>query len=184
MLPLTWTTVLGGVCRYGDRETPREVSTLHWTVTPITYGQLDEPTVDQDLPITGINQDDAAGIAADLDGRLPTSVEWEWMAAGPERRRYPWGDDDWQPPLARLGPAGHHRPGPVGTHPAGATPDGVNDVAGCVWEWTSTPTMGHGRIIRGGSYASAPLYARCTFLNIAPEVLRSPGIGLRVVRPA
>jgi iron(II)-dependent oxidoreductase len=55
-------------------------------------------------------------------------------------------------------------------------------VAGNVWEWTASPAMGDGYVIRGGSYASAPLYAQCTFLNAAPAELRSAGIGLRVVR--
>jgi iron(II)-dependent oxidoreductase len=42
--------------------------------------------------------------------------------------------------------------------------------------------MGGGAVIRGGSFASTPAYAQCTFLNAAPAELRSPGIGLRVVR--
>ena len=44
--------------------------------------------------------------------------------------------------------------------------------------------MGGGYVIRGGSYASKPLYARTTFLNAAPAELRSPGISVRPVRTA
>jgi iron(II)-dependent oxidoreductase len=58
----------------------------------------------------------------------------------------------------------------------------VLDLAGNVWEWTSSPAMGGGRIIRGGSYASPPLYAQTTFLNAAPAEHRSPGISVRPVR--
>ena len=70
----------------------------------------------------------------------------------------------------------------MGRFPAGATPEGMLDVAGNVWEWTATAAMGNGYVIRGGSYASQPAYARTTFLNAAPAGLRSPGLGFRVVR--
>lgn len=52
-------------------------------------------------------------------------------------------------------------------------------MAGNVWEWTATAVWGNGFVLHGGSYASPPLYAKCTFLNAAPAELRSPGIGLR-----
>jgi iron(II)-dependent oxidoreductase len=104
------------------------------------------------------------------------------MAAGPGRRRYPWGEAEWDPSLANLLPAGSSGPVRAGRFPAGATPEGMLDVAGNVWEWTATPAMGNGYVIRGGSYASQPAYARTTFLNAAPAALRSPGLGFRVVR--
>jgi iron(II)-dependent oxidoreductase len=104
------------------------------------------------------------------------------MAAGSQRRRWPWGDEEWQPGYANLRDAGHGSLTPVNAHPAGATPEGLLDVAGNVWEWTAHATMGGSAVLRGGSYASPPLYARCTFVNAAPAELRSAGIGLRVVR--
>ena len=104
------------------------------------------------------------------------------MAAGAARRRYPWGDDDWWPGRAALLPSGFSRPVRAGSHPEGATPEGVLDVAGNVWEWTATTVVGGGHVIRGGSYASQLLYAQTTFRNAAPAELRSPGIGVRVVR--
>jgi formylglycine-generating enzyme len=63
-------------------------------------------------------------------------------------------------------------------------PQGLLDVAGNVREWTATRVMGGGYVIRGGSYASKPLYARCTFLNAVHAQRRSPGIGVRPVRSA
>jgi iron(II)-dependent oxidoreductase len=182
--PLSWTRIEGGVCRYGDAGRRVPVPCLLWSTTPLTIGHLDAPGDDADGPLTGVSQADAAAIAQRLGGRLPRSVEWEWMAACPSRRLHPWGDDPWRPARAQLAPSGQYYPSPVGRHPAGATPDGMLDVAGCVWEWTATLTMGDGAVIRGGSYASVPLYARCTFLNAAPIELASPGIGLRVVRAA
>jgi iron(II)-dependent oxidoreductase len=173
--------VAGGTCLFGDRGRPVAVPTLWWTATPITDADLGT-TAGTALPVTMIDRDEAAALARRLGGRLPRSVEWEWMATGPARRRYPWGDQDWTEGRAVLLPTGHEGPRPAGSCPGGATPDGLLDVAGNVWEWTATTVLGGGAIIRGGSYASPPLYARCTFLNAAPAELRSPGIGFRLVR--
>lgn len=182
-----WMEVPGGTCLYGDAARPRPVATLLVAETPLTTHHL---TADTDskcgagLPIIGIDHAQAGRLAATLGGRLPTSTEWEWIAAGPHRRSYPWGEQPWTPGRANLS-ADTCRPiaaGPVGRYRLGATPDGVLDMAGNVWEWTASTVMGGGAIIRGGSYASPPLYARTTFLNAAPLERRSPGISVRPVR--
>ncbi|MGH3737674.1 MAG: formylglycine-generating enzyme family protein [Micromonosporaceae bacterium] len=187
-MPLRWIPVPGGTCLFGDAARPRPVADLLVAATPLTYTQIDRVhrAEDGEHPVTGVDHADAARLAALVGGRLPTSVEWEWLAAGPGRRLYPWGDQPWTPSLARLqGPGSEHsRPGAVGGHPQGTTPEGLLDLAGNVWEWTATPVMGGGRIVRGGSYASKPLYGRCAFLNAVHAERRSPGIGVRPVRPA
>lgn len=181
---IEWIEVPGGTCAFGDDARQIEVDTLLWTRTPITYAQLrGEDTGTPGLhPVTGLTHAQAIQVAHVLDGRLPTSAEWEWMAAGPTRRRWPWGDQEWTPELANLHGSGLDATSPVNAHPAGATPEGLLDVAGNVWEWTARSTMGNGVVLRGGSYASLPLYAQSTFLNAAPAELTSDGIGLRVVR--
>jgi formylglycine-generating enzyme required for sulfatase activity len=181
-MDVTWILLEGGTCPVGDRARPVAVGTLWWSAIPITRGQLGVGAAEPRLPATGLTFDEAGAIAAELGGRLPTGQEWEWAAAGAGRRRYPWGGDDWAPERANLRPAGHGRVLPAGAHPAGATPDGLLDMAGNVWEWTASRWLhGDGAGLRGGSYNSLPLYARCTFLNAAPRWLRSPGIGFRVV---
>lgn len=182
-MDITWVLVPGGVCRYGDEGRPRNIAPLYWTATPLTADQLAIPG-EAGLPITEICQREAGELAAGVGGRLPRSTEWEWMAAGPQRHRYPWGDQPWEPKLANLRESGHGAPIPVTAHRQGATWAGLYDVAGNVWEWTHTPVMGDGYVIRGGSFASLPLYAKCTFLNAAPAELRSAGIGVRAVREA
>ncbi|WP_182883924.1 formylglycine-generating enzyme family protein [Microbispora sp. H10949] len=175
-MDVTWILVPGGTCRYGDDGRPVGIAPLYWSATPVAG--------DSGHPLTGLNREEAAAAARAFGGRLPKSAEWEWMAAGPDRRLYPWGDQPWRPELANLRESKLAQPGPVGAHPAGATPLGLLDVAGNVWEWTASTIMGGGAIIRGGSFASPPLYAQCTFLNAAPTELRSRGIGFRVVREA
>lgn len=183
-----WVLVPGGTCRYGDAARPLSIPDLLVAQTPITWRNFGARTMagGGDLPVTGIDHAEAARLAAEAGGRLPTSGEWEWVAAGPERRLYPWGEDPWTPDRAVLTAAGHTPRGPqsVGRRAAGAAPHGVLDLAGNVWEWTATPVMGGGYIIRGGSYASKPLYARTTFINAAPAERRSCGISVRPVKPA
>jgi sulfatase modifying factor 1 len=177
-----WILIDGGLCRFGDDARPVQVRPLCWTITPVTPRHLGDRGPWADIPVTGISHAEAAAIAAELDCRLPRSAEWEWMAAGTARRRYPWGGADWDTRRAALLPCGHTGPVPVGDHPDGCTPEGMLDVAGNVWEWTATSVLGGGFVVRGGSYASRPLYAQTTFLNAAPAELRSPGIGVRLVR--
>ncbi|GAA2685884.1 MULTISPECIES: SUMF1/EgtB/PvdO family nonheme iron enzyme [Actinosynnema] len=183
-MDVEWIEVPGGTCAFGDRAKPIEISTLLWTRTPITWAQLEDGLPDDRgrHPVTGLTHAQADEFARALGGRLPTSAEWEWMAGGAARRTWPWGEQQWTPELANLRDSGLDTTSPVDAHPAGATPEGLLDVAGNVWEWTLRVTMGNGVTLRGGSYASQPLYARTTFLNAAPAELASPGIGFRVVR--
>lgn len=187
-IPLRWVPILGGTCRFGDSACPAVVGDLLVAVTPLTYRHLNRAgeAADADLPITGLGHAEASRLAELVGGRLPTSVEWEWLAGGLRRRPHPWGEQPWAPHLARLrGPAVEYEgPGPVGGYLAGATPQGLLDVAGNVWEWTASRVMGGGYVIRGGSYASKPLYGRSTFLNAVHAERRSPGIGVRPVRSA
>jgi len=136
--------------------------------------------------------------------RPPTEPEWEKAARGDEGRRWPWGDE-WVDGRANTEKAGIGETSAVGCFPAGASPYGLLDVAGNVWEWTSSkwgrtsvyrPDYGYPydpadgredpagpdlRAVRGGSWGSNQRDARCAYRGwVIPGGFNNP-LGFRVV---
>jgi formylglycine-generating enzyme required for sulfatase activity len=116
--------------------------------------------------------------------RLPVDTEWAW-AAGGGTRKYPWGDPD--PDETRANYGGNvGATTPVGIYPAGATPEGLYDMAGNVWEWQENRTDKDKvvRALRGGSWFSGSGNLRCDERSYDLPDLRNILFGFRVVRPS
>ena len=128
--------VAAGICRKaGERITDNSIA-------------YDASFFADTYPVVGVSWNDATTFCQWVGGRLPTEVEWERAARGSDGRRYPWGDT-FDPSRANLG-SGH--PSPVGSFPAGASPYGVLDMAGNVFEWTATQE-GSNYVVRGGGWS-------------------------------
>lgn len=121
---------------------------------------------DAALPVTRLQWAEATNYCrwkhAD-GGDLPSEEQWEAAARGESGRRYPWGDT-YDLAAANTAAARRTGPAPVGTFPRGATPEGVHDLIGNVWEWTRSPMQAYPGgaafadslkayyVIRGGAY--------------------------------
>ncbi|MCB1036614.1 MAG: SUMF1/EgtB/PvdO family nonheme iron enzyme, partial [Acidobacteria bacterium] len=85
-------------------------------------------------PVTGVSWYEADAYCRWRGGRLPTDAQWEYAARGEEGRKYPWGKAEPTDSHACFDYRIGYAP-PVGVYPLGATPDGLHDLAGGVWEW-------------------------------------------------
>jgi gamma-glutamyl hercynylcysteine S-oxide synthase len=157
-------------------------------------------------PVVHVSFHEALAYATWAGKRLPTEAEWEkaarWDPATGRSRRFPWGDEDPTPEHANLGQR-HLQPAPVGAYPAGASPMGVHQLVGDVWEWLASgwepyPGFeafpykeysevffgGDYRTLRGGSFGTDADVARATFRNWDLPVRRQIFAGFRCARDA
>jgi iron(II)-dependent oxidoreductase len=150
------------------------------------------------VPVTWVSLEDARAYAKWAGKRLPHEWEWQYAAQGTDDRTYPWGNT-WK---ADAVPNPSHdrvlnEPDNVDAHPSGASPFGVMDMVGNVWQWTDEYTDEHTRagILRGGSHYQ-PLGSIWYFpqayrndehgklLMMAPSYDRSGTLGFRCVKDA
>lgn len=156
------------------------------------------PTGWENKPVTWISIEDARAYAAWAGKRLPHEWEWQYAAQGTDERLYPWGNA-WRAELVPKPEQGRTLQGPdhVDAHPDGASPFGIMDMIGNVWQWTDEYVDEHTRaaIVRGGSYYQ-PQGSKWYFpqayqddqhgklLLMAPSKDRSATIGFRCVQDA
>jgi formylglycine-generating enzyme required for sulfatase activity len=162
-------------------------------------------------PVVNVTWNDAKAFCDHYGYRLPTEAEWEKADRGTDDRNYPWGNT-WDANLCcnYSGPA---TPGmvsffnqrgttPVGSFLSGASPYGLMDSAGNVWEWCSDryaanyystlippvinptgPLNGSFRVLRGGGWnGDYPKYFRCAKRHGYPNDGTHSSFGFRAAR--
>ncbi|MFH2103392.1 MAG: SUMF1/EgtB/PvdO family nonheme iron enzyme [Chloroflexota bacterium] len=152
-------------------------------------------------PMTNVSWFGAWSYCGAHDYRLPTEMEWEKAARGTDGRPFPWGDEiarnnanfyASRDPFEDMGSFGS-RTSPVGFYNGGtydgyvtlasASPYGLYDMAGNVWQWMADVYEGqHYRYMRGGSKDTYEMDLRAWVRNNAAPVYYSPGVGFRCVR--
>lgn len=152
-------------------------------------------------PMTMVSWFGAWGYCSYYGNRLPTEMEWEKAARGTDTRPFPWGDDikrtnanfyASRDPYEDMSSFGS-RTTPVGFYGGktydgyvtlnSASPYGLYDMAGNVWQWTGNVYEGmHYRFMRGGSKDTYEMDLRIWVRNNATPTYVSPGVGFRCAR--
>jgi len=157
-------------------------------------------------PVMGVAWVEALAYCAwlsEVTGRLftlPSEAQWEKAARGPYGQVYPWGNS-WEVDRCNSGEVGLGQTTPVGIFPAGASPYGLLDMAGNIFEWCVTKKdkrypyasdedewssayleRPHARCIRGGGYQSRAFDMRGARRHfIAMSHFGGGNFGVRVV---
>lgn len=165
----------------------------HWTEEGIAWRDSDRPTwktlaaaedsrslIIPNQPVVGVSWYEAMAYASAHGARLIEFDERVRITRGAGKRPYPWG--------APFGQANANtreevlgKPTAVGVFPSDRTPEGVNDLAGNVGEWT-VDVVGDRRVIHPGSWEQPSMAAWAKALHIVSPAARAADLGFRLVR--
>jgi len=179
-----------------------DVDTTKMDKTALINAMLAQQVKFDKLPVSGVNWYNAREFCQWRSARLPSELEWEKAARGPDGLEYPWGNE-WDPKITNTGDDSGWEEGiaPVGSYENNKSPYGVYDMSGNVWEWVSdwyapypdskfqSPAFGKtNRVIRGGGggvghYAISYFFRGATRQFSEPE-MESDDVGFRCARDA
>lgn len=175
---------------------PLELDDYWIDLCPVTNAEFAEfmpshsnryPMEEADHPVVSVTLLEAESYATWLGKELPTEMEWEKAARGPDGLLYPWGNEY---DSARLNSADddNKQTTPVRSFASGRSPYGCWDMAGNVWEWTVSKWAENGPFIvqKGGSTLCNWAQLQCSSrMDAFPDfVLRWTGFRLKSDSPA
>ena len=134
-----------------------------------------------DRPVVGVTYRDAEAYCRWAQKRLPTEDEWEAAARGPDGRIWPWGNV-FSAACCNSRESAMPHTTEVDRYPNGASPVGCLDMAGNIWEMTTSVWEEYSRAIRGGSFANPALFCRTTTRwGVDPAVPGTHWLGFRCI---
>jgi len=152
------------------------------------------PAGKENHPVTFVDLEEVKQYAKWAGKRVPSEIEWEKAARGSDPRWFPWGSE-WSGDRCRWGDRPTRRSAPVGSFKEGASPYGILDLTGNVWEWTSSkiqpyPGNGHDRefhlargfVLRGGSFKNGKGEMAVLLRQSAGATQSFGAVGFRCVR--
>jgi formylglycine-generating enzyme required for sulfatase activity len=188
-------TIPAGEFLYGEKKKRVRLPEYAMAKTPVTNAQYKafvdatghgtpehwkkgrSPEGKEDHPMVVVSWEDAAAFCQWAGCRLPTEMEWEKGARGVDGREYPWGNE-WELGRCNTRESGIGDTTPVGRYPNGASPNGLLDMAGNVWEWCGSD---RNWVLRGGSWYDNSGRARCANRYRNYPVIRLGITGFRCV---
>lgn len=190
-----------------ERKTLREFFIDRTEITVAQYQRFN-PDYDETLYTSGRECPQCPAMAVDwlyarrycqwAGKRLPTENEWEAAARGLSETKYPWGNQPMDHFANIHGESdGFAEAAPTGSFPKGASPLGVLDMIGNVWEWVSTTVVlsslaesqpglqSNSRpVVKGGGWRSRPDMAAISYRNLVDPQISNPTFGFRCAKSA
>ena len=189
---IEWVQISAGEFLYGEKKERKDLAAFSICKYPITVAQYRQfcnatnrsmPFApdwgwQKNHPIVNVSWHDAAAFAEWAGLALPTEEEWEKAARGTDGREYPWGNRWDASKCCNSVEKFAEKITSVSSYPMGASPYGVMDMAGNVWEWcASWYRVNSTRVLRGGSwgnnnpdsfragyrYSAHPTYRNCLY---------------------
>ncbi len=137
-----------------------------------------------DHPVVLVSAADAAAFcrARHPTVRLPSEAEWEKAARGDDGHLFPWGNG-WDPDRLNSEARGPSATTPVTRYPTGASPYGLLDAVGNVFQWTASALADGRRVLKGCGWDDEPGLCRPAFRHGRPAESRHVLIGFRCAGP-